>query len=200
MKPRLVLVSLFLSIATAGFASAQSQQPAAVTPSPTPSLGELARHLKAQREKAAVKPQTVFTNDNLPARPPQEGPTAAGGMAPAGGEKPKAEAGAPSGGPSPEAHDEKYYREKMKDLQSQMDVHQRELAVLEQKTGQAQVQFYTDPNKTLQQSSTPAFYSDVNKLRDEIEKKKQQIADDQKAIEDLRDQLRREGGAPGWLR
>jgi hypothetical protein len=200
MKPRLVWGSLFLTIATAGFMSAQSQQRATVTAPPTPSLGELARQLKAKREKAAAKPQTVFTNDNLPARPSQEGPTAAGGMAPAEGEKPKAEAGAPSGEPSREAHDEKYYREKMKELQSQLDVHQRELAVLEQKTSQAQVQYYSDPNKTLQQSSTPAFYSDVNKLRDEIDKKKQQIADDEKAIEDLQGQLRREGGAPGWLR
>jgi hypothetical protein len=196
MKPRLVFGSLFLTMVTACFVSGQSQQSAAVTPPPPPSLGELARRLRAQREKALVKPQTVFTNDNLPARPPQEGAAAAGGIAPASGEKPKAEGGAPSA----EVHGEKYYRGKMKELQSQLDLHQRELAVLEQKTGQAQVQFYPDPNKTLQQSSTPAFYSDVNKLRDEIDKKKQQIADDEKAVEDLRGQLRRDGGEPGWLR
>ncbi len=44
------------------------------------SLGDLARHLREQREKFAKKPVKVYTNDNLPARPPGEAPTAAAGM------------------------------------------------------------------------------------------------------------------------
>jgi hypothetical protein len=42
--------------------------------------------------------------------------------------------------------------------------------------------------------------SDVYKLQDQIANKKAQIAADQEAIEDLREQLRREGGDAGWLR
>jgi DNA repair exonuclease SbcCD ATPase subunit len=42
--------------------------------------------------------------------------------------------------------------------------------------------------------------SDVYSLQDQIAKKKSEIDADQKAIEDLREQLRREGGDPGWLR
>jgi cell division protein FtsL len=42
--------------------------------------------------------------------------------------------------------------------------------------------------------------SDVNKLRDDIDKKKQQIADDDKAISDLEHQCQEEGCPPGWLR
>jgi flagellar biosynthesis chaperone FliJ len=42
--------------------------------------------------------------------------------------------------------------------------------------------------------------SDINQLNQDIDAKKQQIADDEKAIEDLHDQLRHEGGDPGWLR
>jgi hypothetical protein len=41
---------------------------------------------------------------------------------------------------------------------------------------------------------------DINKFTTDIDAKKQQIADDEKAIEDLRDQLRHEGGDPSWLR
>ena len=40
------------------------------------SLGDLARHLREQKEKAPKKAVKVYTNDNLPARPPGEGPAA----------------------------------------------------------------------------------------------------------------------------
>jgi uncharacterized protein with LGFP repeats len=85
----------------------------------------------------------------------------------------------------------------MRELQAQLDLHKRQLQVLQQKESQNQMQFYPDPNKTLIQEYTR---SDINKEINEIDKKKQQIADDERAIEDLRDQLRREGGEPGWLR
>jgi SMC interacting uncharacterized protein involved in chromosome segregation len=41
---------------------------------------------------------------------------------------------------------------------------------------------------------------DIDKFTADIEAKKQQIAKDEKAIDDLHDQLRQEGGDPGWLR
>ncbi len=213
MKPSSVLMALLLAVVGAGASFAQTSQPA----STGPSLGDMARQLKEQRAKAFVKPQTVFTNDNLPARPPGEGLTAATGIsttaattestpaaASAGSAAtPKAEtktqAAASSSG-SNEVRDEKYYRRKMKDLQAQLSLHQRELSVLEQKLSQNQMQYYSDPQKTLTQESTPAFYSDVNKRRSDVDNKKQQIADDEKAMDDLRDQLRRDGGDPGWLR
>jgi predicted RNase H-like nuclease (RuvC/YqgF family) len=175
-----------------------------------PSLGELARQLKAQRAKAATTPAKEFTNDNLPGRPAAAGLTVAGSMS----EEPRATkseeaegskvAGAteqPAGGEAAGAvHDEKYYREEMGKLQARLETHRRQLSVLEQKLSQGSMEYYPNPQKTLEQESTPAFYSDTNKLRDEIAKKKQDIADDERAIEDLRDQLRREGSPPGWLR
>ncbi len=206
---KLLCILLLMTLVVAGLAAAQAQQPAA----PSPSLGDLARQLKAKREKALVKPQTVFTNDNLPQRPRAEGPTAAAGIAPAPptpetkGEAPagaaaaeqgaQAEAAPPSPGAAAEAHDEKYYRMKIKELQAQLDLHQRQLSVLQQKTSQNQMQFYADPQKTLIQENTRA---DVNKLTQEIDKKKMEIASDYDAVDALRDQLRREGGDPGWLR
>ncbi len=185
------------------------------------SLGDLARQLKSSREKTAKKPAKVFTNDNLPARPAKgsltvaaqispteeseaeqtEAATTAAETAEPTGEEASTEAAPPEPGEeSAEAHDETYYRERMRALQSRLELHQRQLSVLEQKRSQGQMQFYGDPNKTLQQESTPAFYSDTNKLRDDIEQKKKDIAADQQAIEDLRDQLRREGAPAGWLR
>ena len=43
-------------------------------------LGDLARQEKAKRAKQTKKPAKVYTNDNMPARPPGEGPTAASTM------------------------------------------------------------------------------------------------------------------------
>lgn len=44
------------------------------------SLGDMARQLREQREKAPRKAVKFYTNDNLPARPPGEGPTASASM------------------------------------------------------------------------------------------------------------------------
>ena len=92
---------------------------------------------------------------------------------------------------------ENYRRSRLSKLQDRLDTDKRELDVLQQKLGQNQMQFYNDPNKSLQQEYSRG---DINKLTAEIDAKKQQIADDEKAIDDLRDQLRHEGGDPGWLR
>lgn len=192
MRPLRVLMLLALS-ATGLAAAAETPQSGG-----GPSLADIARKSKAERAKA----DKVFTNDNLPARPRGEGLTAASGISSKPAEQPASKTGTATSSqiPSSDAHDEKYYQAKMKELGENLEMHQRQLDVLEQKLSQNQMQFYSDPNKTLQQGSTPSFNGDVNKLRADIEKKKQQIADDQKAMEDLRDQLRREGGDPGWLR
>ncbi len=194
MKPSTLFTAFCLAISTSGFGTAQTQQPAGATPS----LGDLARQLKIERSKASQKPEKVFTNDNLPARPPGEGPTAATGMSATAGEhgESKAEA-APSSETSGEAHNEKYYRAKLSELQSNLDLHQRELSVLQQKLNQNEMQYYPDPNKTLTQEFNRG---DINKLTQEIDQKKAQVEADQKAIDDLREQLRHEGGDPGWLR
>jgi hypothetical protein len=123
MKPSSVLMSLFLAVVGAGVYFAQTSQPA----STGASLGDLARQLKEQRAKAFVKPQRVLTNDNLPARPPEEGPAGVTGMSttaattegtPAAATpktETKTQAVASSSGNN-EGRGEKYYRRKMKDL------------------------------------------------------------------------------------
>lgn len=175
---------------TFGFlcAAAAHAQATARTPS-TPSLGDLARKLKAEQKAKDQKPVKVFTNDNLPAAGPNDGVS----VAPSPLDL-TAKAAEPS---SQAAHGEKYFRDKMAKLRQQKDMHERELAVLQQKLGQNDVQYYPDPNKTLQQEYTR---SDINAKVDDINKKKDQIAADDKAISDLEDELRRDGGDPGWIR
>ena len=165
----------------------------------TPSLGAVARQLRADRAETGKKQVKVFTNDNLPPPPAGQGLTAASGISPAPSPTPQVqpESGAATKRAAGEVHNEEYYREEKAKIGATMEIHRRELAVLQQKSSQGDMQYYPDPNKTLQQEYSR---SDINKLNDQTEKKKQQIAADERALDDLRDQLRREGGDPGWLR
>lgn len=145
----------------------------------------MARKFREEKAKSGVKPVKVYTNDNIPKN-------VFIGVAPT----PIVESTAPKPG-SGEAHDEKYYRQAKQDIADRKQVHERELEVLQQKLGQNNMQYYPDPNKSLQQEFSR---SDIAKLQEDIDKKKAEIATDDKALSDLEDQLRREGGEPGWIR
>jgi hypothetical protein len=203
-----VTLALVLGL-TAGIALAQNSTSSA-------SLGDVARQLKAQRAKSQEKSK-VFTNDDLATLSPSPGHAPASPATPStttneakpeekpaketsGKEAEKESAETTPAKTGEETHGEKYYRDRMSKLQDQLDIHQRELSVLQQKLGQNQMMYYPDPNKGLLQQSGPTAMSDVYNLQDDIAKKKAQIAADQEAIDDLREQLRREGGDPGWLR
>jgi polyhydroxyalkanoate synthesis regulator phasin len=183
---------------------AAAQNPASSVP-----LGDLARQLKAQRAKSQGKSK-VFTNDDLatlsppPSKPSATTQEAKPGEKPAketsGNEIEKESAKATPAKAGEETHGEKYYRDRMSKLQDRLEIDQRELSVLQEKLGQSQMMYYADPNKGLLQRSGPTAMSDVYTLQDQIAKKKAEIAADQEAIEDLREQLRREGGDAGWLR
>jgi hypothetical protein len=164
----------------------------------TPSLGTLARRLREERAKEKQKPVPVFTNDDLRARTtPQEGSREA--TVPSRTE----ELSRPPSVPSPsssEEHGEEYFQSKAAAIRSRLELHQRQLAVLEQQWGLSSTEYYPNPQKTLEEESTPAFHADLKKLRTKIEETKRQIADDQKAMGDLQVELRRKGGNPGWIR
>ena len=163
-----------------------------------PSLGEIARQLKAERKKEKQKPVAVYTNDNLP----PDGPLRMASVKLKASEKEKAQATAKGGAGAigSEEYGEKYFRSKADKLRSQMEFHRRQLAVLKQQLGLAKMQYYPDPQKTLEQESTPSFQKDVDKLRAKIAAAEKAVADDQKAMDDLQQELRQERGDPGWIR
>lgn len=172
---------------------ARAQEPTRV-----PSLGKIARQLNAEHKKEKCKPVAVFTNDNLPS---QRSLGIASIRAEEGSEKKvQAKGKSVAQATASEKHDEKYFRSKAEKLRSQMDFHKRQLAVLKQQLGLARMQYYPDPQKTLEQESTPAFQTDVDKLRTKIANAETALADDQKAMDDLQQELRRKGGNPGWIR
>jgi len=184
MRKRLKLVILGFALAGLATAACFAQQKSETNDT---SLGDIARQLNAQKAKTA-KPAKVITNDNIPALKDGDGIST--------GPKEKTPTPEESAG-STQGHDEKYFRSRMSSLQNQLDTHKRELEVLQQKLGQNNMQYYPDPNKEIQQLYTRG---DINKLTADINAKKQQIADDEKAIDDLHEQLRHENGDPSWLR
>jgi len=93
-------------------------------------------------------------------------------------------------------HGEKYYRQAYAKLLARKEMDQRELDVLQKKQAQSNIQYYNDPNKALQQDYSR---SDITKLTQDVNAKKLALEQDDQAIANLQDQLRRDGGQPGWL-
>jgi len=163
-----------------------------------PSLGEVARKLKAEREKEKQKPVAVFTNDNLPSH----GSLGIATVKLEEGAKEKqqtAAKGAPASAATKE-HGEEYFRKKADKIRSRTELHRRQLAVLQQQLGLTRMQYYPNPQKTLEQESTPAFQTDLDKLRTKIAEVQKSLDDDQEAMDNLQQELRRAGGSPGWIR
>src|SRR5277367_5866802 len=194
--------------APASAAPASTQAPAAQAPgqstvvSPPPQttdpLVAAARKAREQKkDQAGAKPARVFNNDNIPT---------AGGVSAVGQNSPAADgtdagAGA-AGGPAPAASappgsDEKTWRRRFADLRKKLEQDQTELDVMQRELGVLDVQYYNDPVKSMQQGYSR---SDINEKTDKIEAKKRSIAADQQAIADAEDELQKAGGDPGWAR
>ena len=169
------------------------------------SLADLARQAKAQRAKSREKTK-VYTNEDIEALPPlpmtttdvQPGePTAQATTGNNAGNDSRKARSAEAGS---EKHGEEYFRARMGKLEERLELDQREVTILQQALGQSQMMYYSDPVQGLLQSSGPTALSDVHSQQDQIAKKQADVAADQAAIDDLQDELRREGGDPGWLR
>jgi hypothetical protein len=200
------------SAAPAANSAAQSASPSPVpAPSAQPlngsgpatqqdSLAAAARRAREQKAQAQAKTPRVFTNDNIPTQ---------GGVSTVGSEpNPAAESGAAppdgtaNGNPKPilgslSGNDEKGWRDLFKNLRSKQEQDEAELAIEQRELGVADVQYYSDPVKGMQQGLTR---SDINDKTAKIENLKKRIEDDKQAISDAEDQLRKAGGDVGWAR
>jgi len=178
----------------AATAQAPSSQSTVVSPPrQEDSLAAAARKAREQKkDQAGAKPARVFSNDNIPTTggisAVGENASAAGGADAAAGAQ---AAAAPSGSGEAEWRGRfAKLRKKLEQDQTELDLMQRELGVLD-------VQYYSDPVKTLQQGYSR---SDINEKTDKIEAKKKTIEADQQAIADAEDELQKAGGDPGWAR
>jgi hypothetical protein len=178
-------------------APAQQQQGSQATPAPQTGdpVADAARKAREQ-QKAAPKPKKVYTDDDVkPATPsPDAGPApAAGGAQAAPGSGPDAAANGTSKGDD----SEKAWRKRFQDLRDKIAATEKELDILQREDDKAQVQYYNDPTKAMNEQYTR---KDINDKNAKIAQKQQQIADLHKQRDDLEDELRKSGGDPGWAR
>jgi hypothetical protein len=166
---------------------AQSSQSGAAPAESVPqdSLAAAARKAKEQK-KTAPKAVATFTNDNLPT----DATISTVGSTPAASDK-----GTEAGSATSQSKDEKYWRAKFAKLNAKLQQDQADLSVSQRELGVLNVQNYDDPVKAMQQGYSR---EDISVKTAEIDAKKKAVADDQQAISDAQDDLRKAGGDSGW--
>lgn len=185
--------------ATVGFAQQQSQS--SNQQQTGDALADAAR--KAQEaKKTAPKPKKVYTEDDISTRPatqPATNPSAAGGDAPG----PSSRAGqgtepqpASSGDAKAETPEQKW-RKRFQAQRDKIAQAEKELDILQREHDKNLIQYYPDPQKALAQQYNR---QDINKADTQIAAKKQEIANLKQQLSDMEDELRKEGGDPGWAR
>src|SRR5580698_7010897 len=178
-------------------APAPSSQSTTVSlpPQTTDPLVAAARKAREQRkDQSGAKPARVFDNDNIPT----QGGVSAVGVAPAADNADGTGAAAAAASDKPAAAaGESAWRERFAHLRKKLEQDQTDLDLMQRELGVLDVQYYNDPVKSMQQGYSR---SDINEKTDKIEAKKKTIEADEQAITDAEEELQRAGGDPGWAR
>lgn len=183
---------------------------------PQQSLGDLARQLRQQQLKAGLKTTKVYTNDNLPARPPDETRAAASGMSstPAISSSDKAQAEpnsshaagetskAPETGqaanepekPQNEKGTKEYWQSRFKSARARLADAQERQQLAEDELNLLQIQDARELDPT-----TKADRADKIKAKeDDVSGRRAATEEAQKAFEDLQDEFKASGAPDEW--
>ena len=183
---------------------------------PQQSLGDLARQLRQQQLKAGLKATTVYTNDNLPARPADETRAAASGTSstPAAtpSDQPQAQgesreatketSNAPEAGQAasePEKAESKqgtkeYWQSRFKAARARLADAKERQQLAEDELNLLQIQDVRELNPT-----TKAELADKIKAKqDEVSGARAATEEAQKALEDLENEFKASGAPDEW--
>ncbi|HEY2353072.1 MAG TPA: hypothetical protein VGH83_11205 [Candidatus Acidoferrum sp.] len=182
---------LFVSLPIAVFAQDASQQT-------TDPVADAARRSREAKQNAA-KPKKVYTEDDL-SRPKPAPPAAtdASGNAqrtPTTPDTTATQANAASG--DQDAKTEAAWRKRFQEQRDKIVRAEKELDVLQREDNKAQVQYYPDPQKAMNEQYTR---KEISEKDAKIAGKQQEIAQLKQGLSDLEDELRKAGGDPGWAR
>jgi chromosome segregation ATPase len=159
-------------------------------------VADAARKAREQ-QKTAPKPKKVYTDDDVKPATPSENAAA---TQPGGGAQATPDNGQGSAngtGASSKNDPEATWKKRFADQRDKIAAAEKELDILQRESEKAQVQYYNDPQKALQEQYTR---KDINEKNAKIDAKKQQIADLKQQLSDMEDELRKSGGDPGWAR
>jgi len=187
-------IAVFACAVCAGVSYAQDQS----TGDPVADAARKAR----EQKKVAPKPKKVFTDDDVkPAETPAPVPVAPSPDSAPTSEEAKIEkqpaATAPNESEKENPNSEKAWRRRFAEQRKKIADAQLELDVLQRELEKASVQYYSDPQKAMNEQYTR---TEVNEKTAKIEAKKKQIADLNQQLSDMEDQLRASGGDAGWAR
>jgi hypothetical protein len=160
-------------------------------------VADAARRSREAKQNAA-KPKKVYTDDDLSR--PKPAPSAATTNAAPGSQPANAPANATPATTSSadeDAKTEASWRARFKDQRDKIARAEKELDILQRETQKAQLQYYPDPQKAMNEQYTR---KDINDKEAKIEAKRQEIAALKQGLSDLEDTLRKAGGDPGWAR
>lgn len=201
MRKAIWMGAAFLAMSAPFGALAQQQAPPPPPPPQQESLADAARKAREEKEKKSqTKPAKVFTNENIPydVHINVVGNTPASLTAP-GDTKPgtqpaKTDASAQA---APEKKDEAYWRKRFADERKKLDMATKELDIMQRELNLSQTQYYSDPNKAMNEQLNR---KEINDKTAAIEKKKKEIEAIKQEIDDLETEMKRAGGDPGWAR
>lgn len=159
-----------------------------------------------EKQKTEQKPKHVFTDDDV--KHSTDTGNSSTSSTPSGsqaasdakstGQKGQGAKGADAADKDKEKEDPaKMWRQRFADQRQKIATAETELAILQRELDKAQVQYYPDPQKALQQQNDR---QDINDKTAKIDQKKKEIADLKQQLSDMEDELRKSGGDPGWVR
>jgi chromosome segregation ATPase len=183
---------------------------------PQQSLGDLARQLHEQQLKAGLKTTKVYTNDNLPARSPDESRSAVSGASstptetPSDQAQPERESGqaakqtseAPETGhaanksekPEDKNKTKEYWQARFKSARARLADAEERQQLAEDELNLLQIQDARELNPT-----TKAELADKIKAKeDEVSGARAATEDAQKTLEDLQDEFKASGAPDEW--
>ena len=183
---------------------------------PQQSLGDLARQLRQQQLKAGLKTTTVYTNDNLPAPPPDETRPTASGMSstPAKSSSDKAQAERDSshaatqtsktpetgqaanepGKPENNKGTKEYWQSRFKSARARLADAEERQQLAEDELNLLQIQDAREPNPNVR----PELADKIKAKQDEVSGTRAATEEAQKTLENLQNEFKASGAPGEW--
>ena len=159
-------------------------------------VADAARRTREAKQKAP-KTHKVYTDDDVSKPKPTP---AAPGDTPTTQEPAAAATGSSANSSAPadqDAKTEAAWRQRFKEQREKISRAEKELDILQRETQKAEIQYYPDPQKAMNEQYTR---KEINDKDAKIEAKRKEIAQLKEGLSDLEDALRKAGGNPGWAR
>jgi len=200
-----VLAALCLSPSESYARPQSSSQPDSSQQTGDP-VADAARKAREQKEKKnAQKPKKVYTDDDVkpaePEKPSVQNATAstpaiagADGAAAAGAGKAE-ETKKENAEEKEDPNGEKAWRKRFAGQHQKIANVEKEIDILQRELQKAQLQYYTDPQKAMNEQNSR---SEINDKTAKLEAKKKELDQLKRQLDDMETNLRKSGGDPGW--